>query len=181
MGFSRQEYWSGLPCPPPGDLPHPGIERKSPALQVDSSPSEPPGKPIFSMYILHTHTHTHSQWYMYTVYTRTCTHFQYSYKGLAHVIEGGGWQVPQSAKWVSKLGTPESLLVSVWIWEFEIWKEPVFQLESEGRKNPVCSQSARRNSLFFGGGSAFCFIQAQLTGWDPPTMGRTTCLTQSAD
>ena len=39
MGFSRQEYWSGLPCPPPGDLPHPGIKPTSlvsPALQVDS-------------------------------------------------------------------------------------------------------------------------------------------------
>ena len=36
MGFSRQEYWSGLPRPPPGDLPHPGIELESPASQVDS-------------------------------------------------------------------------------------------------------------------------------------------------
>ena len=36
MGFSRQEYWSGWPCPPPGDLPDPGIEPLSPALQVDS-------------------------------------------------------------------------------------------------------------------------------------------------
>ena len=45
-GVSRQEYWSGLPCPPPGDLPKPGIEPRSPALQVDSLPSEPPGKPI---------------------------------------------------------------------------------------------------------------------------------------
>ena len=44
-GFSRQEYWSGLPCPPPGDLPNPGIEPKSPALQADSLPAEPPGKP----------------------------------------------------------------------------------------------------------------------------------------
>ena len=41
MGFSRQEYWSGLPCPPPGDLPSPGIEPRSPTLQADSSPSEP--------------------------------------------------------------------------------------------------------------------------------------------
>ena len=40
------EYWSGLPCPPPGDLPNPGIEPRSPALQVDSLPSEPPGKPM---------------------------------------------------------------------------------------------------------------------------------------
>ena len=45
-GFSRQEYWSGLPCSPPADLPNPEIEPKSPTLQVDSLPSEPPGKPI---------------------------------------------------------------------------------------------------------------------------------------
>ena len=45
MGFSRQEYWSGLPCPPAGNLPNPGIESKSSALQVDSLLSEPPGKP----------------------------------------------------------------------------------------------------------------------------------------
>ena len=44
MGFSRQEYWNGLPCPPPGDLPDPGIEPKSIALQADSLPTEPPGK-----------------------------------------------------------------------------------------------------------------------------------------
>ena len=43
-GFSRQEYWSGLPCPP-GDHSNPGIEPRSPALQADSLPSEPPGKP----------------------------------------------------------------------------------------------------------------------------------------
>ena len=43
-GFSRQEYWSGLPCPPPGDLPNPGIEPRSPALQADSWPSELPGR-----------------------------------------------------------------------------------------------------------------------------------------
>ena len=45
MGFSRQECWSGLPLPSPGDLPDPGIEPGSPALQVDALPSEPPGKP----------------------------------------------------------------------------------------------------------------------------------------
>ena len=43
MGFSRQEYWSGLPFPSPGDLPDPGIEPGSPALQIDSLPSEPAG------------------------------------------------------------------------------------------------------------------------------------------
>ena len=45
MGFSRQEYWSGLSFPSPGDLPNPGIEPGSPALQADALSSEPPGKP----------------------------------------------------------------------------------------------------------------------------------------
>ena len=50
LGFSRQGYWSGLPFPPPGDLPHPGIKTASPALQVDSLPpnhlgSQPPKLP----------------------------------------------------------------------------------------------------------------------------------------
>ena len=43
--FSRQEYWSGLPLPSPGDLPDPGIEPRSPSLQADALQSEPPGKP----------------------------------------------------------------------------------------------------------------------------------------
>ena len=45
MELSRQEYWSGLPCPTPGDLPNPGIKPGSPALQADSLLSEPLGKP----------------------------------------------------------------------------------------------------------------------------------------
>ena len=54
-----QEYWDGLSCPPPGDLPDPGIEPLSPAsptLQTDSLSTEPPGKEIHT----HTHTHTHT-------------------------------------------------------------------------------------------------------------------------
>ena len=45
MGISRQEYWSGLPFPSPGDLLDPGIERQSPTLEADTLTSEPPGKP----------------------------------------------------------------------------------------------------------------------------------------
>ena len=45
MGFSRQEYWSGVPFPSPGDLPNSGIEPGSPTLEADALPSEPPGKP----------------------------------------------------------------------------------------------------------------------------------------
>ena len=47
MEFSRHEYWSGVPYPSPGDLPDPGIKSGSPALQADSLPSKPLGKPQF--------------------------------------------------------------------------------------------------------------------------------------
>ena len=46
MEFSRQEYWSGLPFPFPRNLPDPGIKPRSPALQADCLPSEPPGNPL---------------------------------------------------------------------------------------------------------------------------------------
>ena len=63
MEFSRQEYWSGLPFPSPGDLSNPGIKPGSPALQADALTSEPPGKPTFLLiliqcsvrHILHTY------------------------------------------------------------------------------------------------------------------------------
>ena len=58
MEFSRQEYWSGLPLPSPSDLPDPGIEPEPgsvtfPALQADSLPTEPPGKPRVRIQIKH--------------------------------------------------------------------------------------------------------------------------------
>ena len=53
MGFSRQEYWSGLPFPSPGDLPDPGIEPGSPALEADALTSDPPGKPQTSPQLSH--------------------------------------------------------------------------------------------------------------------------------
>ena len=52
--FSRQEYWNGLPFPSPGDLPNPGIEPGSAALQADVLPSEPSGKPNYSVSDLKT-------------------------------------------------------------------------------------------------------------------------------
>ena len=51
MGFSRQEYWSELPFPPPGDLPNPGIEPRSPTLPVDPLPTDPPAKPLSRVYL----------------------------------------------------------------------------------------------------------------------------------
>jgi len=55
MEFSRPEYWSGLPCPPPGNLPNPGIRPRSLTLQVDSLPAEPPGKPMDRINMLPIH------------------------------------------------------------------------------------------------------------------------------
>ena len=52
MGFSRQEYWSGLPCPSPEDLPDQGIKPRFLALQMDSFPAEPPGKPFLKYEVL---------------------------------------------------------------------------------------------------------------------------------
>ena len=59
MGFPRQEYWSGLIFPSPGDLPYPGIEPRSPTLQADSLPSEPPGKPNTILLIIGGEYGTH--------------------------------------------------------------------------------------------------------------------------
>ena len=56
MGFSRQEYWSGVPFPSPEDLPNPGIEPRSPELQADALTSEPPGKPRIFQFIIFTDT-----------------------------------------------------------------------------------------------------------------------------
>ena len=56
MGFSRQEFWSGLPFPSPGDLPDPGIEPWSPSLQAGVLPSEPPGSPVVC---IHRWVHEH--------------------------------------------------------------------------------------------------------------------------
>ena len=58
MGFSRQEYWSGLLSPSPGDLPDPGIEPESPALKAASLPSDPPGNPSHIWVLITTNNTT---------------------------------------------------------------------------------------------------------------------------
>ena len=59
MGFSRQGYWNGLPCPPPGDLPHPGIVLESlvsPELAGGFFTTVPPGKALLSLPLLNSHS-----------------------------------------------------------------------------------------------------------------------------
>ena len=63
MGFSRQEYWNGLPLPSPGDFTDPGIEPKSPALWADALTSEPPGKQFQSKNVsLSVVSHSVTSW-----------------------------------------------------------------------------------------------------------------------
>ena len=77
VGFSRQEYWSGLPFPSPGDLPNPGIKPRSPTLQADTLPSEPPGKPYHTYLWVSSvimdfnvpHHFVHFAYYFYNLFT----------------------------------------------------------------------------------------------------------------
>ena len=77
MGFPRQEYWSGLPFPSPGDLPDPGIEPASPALAGRFYTTKPPGKPHNILYLLFQKKNGHN-FYM-CIYTHT-TH-AYTFMG----------------------------------------------------------------------------------------------------
>ena len=77
MGFSWQKYWSGSPCPSPGNLPNPRIEPSSPALQADSLPTEPPGNPIVTLSSFKFHhksdpadSKSVGSWYMVLYYFR---------------------------------------------------------------------------------------------------------------
>ena len=69
MGFSRQEYWSELPFPSPGDLPDPGIKPRSLAFQADALTSKPPGKSLSLSLYIYIHTHT----YIYITELLCCT------------------------------------------------------------------------------------------------------------
>ena len=89
MEFSRPEYWSELLSPSPGDLSNPGIEPRSPALQVDSLPAEPPGKPkntgVCSLSLLQRISLTQeSNWGL--LHCRRVL-YQLSYQGSSHILK----------------------------------------------------------------------------------------------
>ena len=75
MGLFRQEYWSGLPFPSPGDLPDSKIKSRSPALQVDSLPTEPPEKLLVSPYLQVAIHYEGSQYYVRPILTKICMVF----------------------------------------------------------------------------------------------------------
>ena len=77
VGFPRQEYWSRLPFPPPGELPDPGVKLSSPELQANSLPTEPPGRPCRDdMSPLNKHLACVS-WERVPMYLTTTTHVNY--------------------------------------------------------------------------------------------------------
>ena len=83
MGFPRQEHRSGLPFPSLGDLPHPGIKPRSPALQADSVLSEPAGKPDVCVYLslnIHRHKHKLLSKIIYFVFCLLLNHIKYAYQ-----------------------------------------------------------------------------------------------------
>ena len=90
MGFSRQEYWSGLPFPSPGDLPNPGAESLSSTLPVNSLPSEPPGKLSYSLELpqkkkkFFLFCSICSLWIIISPFS----HFSYSFNILCSVLQG---------------------------------------------------------------------------------------------
>ena len=91
MGFSRQEHWSGLSFPSPGNFPDPGIEPGSSTLRVDSLPTELRGKPHTHTHThppTHTHTHTHTQCLLATT---VLPEFQSLLRGLGEA-DKGFWQ-----------------------------------------------------------------------------------------
>ena len=108
MGFSRQEYWSGLPFPSPGDLPDSGIEPRSPTLQADALTSEPPGKP----------------W---------CPNYNYSVSKAKEVFPSGSVvknMATMQENWVRSLGPKDSLEKgiathsSIPAWRISLTEEP---------------------------------------------------------
>ena len=88
IGFSRQKYWSGLPFPPPGDLPNPGVEPRPPTLQADALLSEPPGKPHTIVYRLQSHTFVCFMYFgRWVLHTKTSINFSHPhFHGLYSLI-----------------------------------------------------------------------------------------------
>ena len=101
MGFSRQEYWSGLPFPSPGDLPDPGIELRSPAFQVDALTSEPPGNSFGGF---RTSPNVFCQVFAYWCLLRAMpsVHFWFIYPRMIKTLYFGNVWHPEEFFWIFK-------------------------------------------------------------------------------
>ena len=139
MGFARQEYWSGLPFPSPGDRPNPGIDPRSPALRADALTSEPPGKhyTVFVLYFLFPDSH------------QNFLHHFFFFLSLSHLL---------LLFWVHK--TEVSSLSSL-----QIFILSSFQFLQRARAFQVVWLSANKDNTFLSAKSGWCsdFRSDQLT------------------
>ena len=95
----RQEYWSGLPFPSPGDLPHPGIKPGSPTLQADSLPTEPPGKPSIKYLLgLYSAPDTMLSDNLYTVVDLSSQHTTIQNWPSSLPTSAGSWKKQESSR-----------------------------------------------------------------------------------
>ena len=118
MGFSRQECWSRLPFPSPGDLPNPGIEPWSPALQADALRSEAPGKPQISL-------KNWAGWSLRTLLVCTC--FGSMILSSANCYFSISCAILSSAPLTTCTPPPHPTLCT-WLWRFSLWLERKRQL-----------------------------------------------------
>ena len=111
-----QEYWSGLPCPPPGLLPNPGIKPRPPVLQADSLLSEPPGKPLMLLGI------SQRSWKL--IFTQK-TYTLMFIASLSIITKAWKqWRCPSVGEWVNKLVHPNNGLFSAKKkWAIKPWKD----------------------------------------------------------
>ena len=135
MGFSRQEYWRGLPFPSPGNLSNPGMEAMSPALQENSLPTELSGKPTYTQTHTDTHTYTHLYVHIHThIYIRMYIHIPlYIHIHWASLV----------AQWVMNLPAMQETWVRSQGWEPPPEKEMATRFRSVAWKIPWTEEPGR--------------------------------------
>ena len=131
MGFSRQEYWSGLPCPPPGGLLDPAVEPRSPGLQADPLPSEPPGKSYVHIKL----AHKCSQKFIYNSYKLET--IQISILTLVNELWHIHWMKHYTATKMNRLCFKQKGTIAI----YATWMDlKIIMLSKRGQRSKACTQ-----------------------------------------
>ena len=138
MEFSRLVYWSGLLFPPPGDLPDPGIEPGPPALQADSLPAEPPGKPSPLVNELFAHKNDR----MLTIYFKKSQ---------------SGERDAERYRW-SKTEQELIALEAGWTHGSSLSYFPCFGIQLETVQNRMLKNKCQKNKIVGGSFSQYCHL-----------------------
>ena len=135
MEFSRQEYWSGLPFPFPGDLPNPRIKPRSPALQADALPSELPGKPIKALYKSIIAKQQLMKWnvFTYDLCSREMEDPVRGHQAEKFIKESQELSVPEVAKIVNELRVDKSTLIGTMI----SWQKSILASKLQGLRTNI--------------------------------------------